>query len=248
MDLDVALREEEPDVPEEDDSTKIKNKYEKWHKANRMAILIMKRSMYDTVRGGIADTDSAKEFLASIEAKFKESDKAETGNLMNSLMTTKYVDGSVREHIVGLIDIATKLNGLDVAISDPFLVHVALNSLPSEYSQLKSTYNAQKEKWDLNELIAICVHEEQNIRQEKNKVANLVHTHAKNSVKENPKNPAYKAKGSNNFKAATKPNGLKCFFCKKFVGHLKKDCPKYRRWLEKQKAKGVHKQEGAKQG
>ncbi|XP_017191265.1 uncharacterized protein [Malus domestica] len=159
MDLDVALREEEPDVPEEDDSTKITNKYEKWHKANRMAILIMKRAMSDTVRGGTADMESAKEFLASIEAKFKESDKAETGNLMNSLMTTKFVDGSAREHILGLIDIATKLNALDVAISDPFLVHLALNSLPSEYSQLKSTYNAQKEKWNLNELIAICVRE-----------------------------------------------------------------------------------------
>ncbi|XP_050156195.1 uncharacterized protein LOC126630073 [Malus sylvestris] len=159
-DLDVALREKEPDVPEKDDSTKIKNKYEKWHKANMMAILIMKRPMSDTVKGGIANTDSAKEFLASIEAKFNESNKAETGNLMNSLMTTKFVDGSVREHILGLIDIATKLNALDVAISDPFLVHVTLNSLPSEYSQLKSTNNAQKEKWDLNELIAICVHEE----------------------------------------------------------------------------------------
>ncbi|XP_070672112.1 uncharacterized protein [Malus domestica] len=123
MDLDVALREEKPDVPEKDDSTNIKNKYEKWHNANRMAILIMKRPMSDNVR-----------------AKFKESDKAETGNLMNSLMTTKFVDGSVGEHILGLIDITAKLNALGVAISDPFLVHVALNSLP--YSQLKSTYNA----------------------------------------------------------------------------------------------------------
>lgn len=62
------------------------------------------------------------------EAKLKKSDKAEPGNLINSLMTTKFVDGSVREHILGLIDIDTKLNALDVAISDPFLVHVALNS------------------------------------------------------------------------------------------------------------------------
>ena len=88
--------------------------------------------------------ESAKEFLASIEAKFKESDKAENGNLMNSLMTTKFVDGSVREHILGLTDTATKLNALDVAIIDPFLVHVAPNSLPSELLSIEKHLQCSK--------------------------------------------------------------------------------------------------------
>ena len=33
--------------------------------------------------------------------------------------------------------------------------------------------------------------------------------------------------------------GLKCFFCKKFR-HLKRDCRRYKRWLDKQKGKGKH--------
>lgn len=49
-----------------------------------------------------------------------------------------------------------------------FLMHVVLNSLPNEYSQLKSTYDARKKKemWSLNELTVMCVNKEQHIKKE----------------------------------------------------------------------------------
>ncbi|CAL8998293.1 unnamed protein product, partial [Prunus brigantina] len=34
-----------------------------------------------------------------------------------------------------------------------------------------------------------------------------------------------------------KPEGLKCYLCKKF-GHMKRNCDRYKHWLDKQKAKG----------
>lgn len=56
---------------------------------------------------------------------------------MNELMSKKYNDmGCMREHILELLDIGAKLNALDVPMSDPFQVHIALNSLPNEYSRL----------------------------------------------------------------------------------------------------------------
>ncbi|CAL2270081.1 unnamed protein product [Prunus armeniaca] len=55
-----------------------------------------------------------------------------------------------------------------------------------------------------------------------------------------------KEKENNNLKAL-KQVGLKCFFCKK-NGHMKKECRKYKKWLDKQKAKGVNKEKVAKQG
>ncbi|KAM2594083.1 hypothetical protein TB1_043157 [Malus domestica] len=137
MDFDLALRKNELAKPDDDVTAKKKNEYERWVKANRMALL--------------------------------ESEKVETGTLMNTFITTKYLGGDVREHILSMVDAAAKLNALNIKIDDPFLVHLTLNSLSPEYSQLKSTYIAQKQKWDLNELIAICVHEEQNIRQDKGK-------------------------------------------------------------------------------
>lgn len=51
---------------------------------------MIKKSMSNTVRGGIPDSKNAKKYLASIHEKFKESDKAETGNLMNKFMIKKY--------------------------------------------------------------------------------------------------------------------------------------------------------------
>ncbi|XP_068307381.1 uncharacterized protein [Pyrus communis] len=129
----------------------VRAKYERWLKENRNALLVIKKSMSDIVRRGIPKSETVKEYLTSIQEKFKESDKAKIGNLMNELITKKYNGmGCVREHILELLDVGAKLNALDVPMNDAFLVHIALNSLPNEYSQLKSTYNAQKEKWSMN--------------------------------------------------------------------------------------------------
>lgn len=66
--------------------------------------------MTETIKGGIPVCDNAADFLKAIEEKFKESDKAETTNLMNSLSNMKYDEnGSVREHCLKMIDIANKI-------------------------------------------------------------------------------------------------------------------------------------------
>ena len=86
---------------------------------------------------------------------------------MNALTTMRY-DGvqSVREYILKMMDVAGKINALEVPISNTFLVHVIMNSLPENYTQLKVYYNGLLEKWDVNELIAICVSEEERMKKE----------------------------------------------------------------------------------
>lgn len=76
MDLDLALREDEPAAITDQSTAEQKQKKEKWDKSNRMSILIMKRTMAETVRGGIPNNDNAKAFLEAVGAKFKESQKA----------------------------------------------------------------------------------------------------------------------------------------------------------------------------
>ena len=175
MDIDSAIRVEAPAALTEVSTDEEKKAFNKWHRDNRMSLLVMKRAMTETVRGGIPISENAKEFLDSVGEKFKESEKAETGNLMTALTSMQYDGvGSIREHIMKLIDLASKLKNLEITISDEFLVHLALNSLPSQYSQLKVTYNAQKDKWNLNELISICVQEEERLRKEKGKSVHLV--------------------------------------------------------------------------
>lgn len=50
-----------------------------------MALIVMKRYMLEAVRGGIQDTDNAKEFYEAITAKYKKSEKVETSNLIHCL-------------------------------------------------------------------------------------------------------------------------------------------------------------------
>lgn len=230
LDYDIALTDNAPPAPAENDTAEVRANREKWRKANKMAILLMKKSMNERIRGGIADSDSAKTYLASIEAKFKESEKAEVGVLMKTLMTSRYNgDKNIREHIMGLVDVGAKLNSLEVTIGDKFIVHAALNSLPDEYSSLKSSYNAQKESWTMDELIAICVQEEQEIKK-KRQGRSVNYVHNNKVAKPNPK--VNDKPGPSKFNAnyrVNKPIGIRCFFCKKF-GHAKKECNRYKRW------------------
>ncbi|GAV76943.1 UBN2_2 domain-containing protein [Cephalotus follicularis] len=95
---------------------------------------------------------------------------------MTSLTNMHYDgNGNVREHIMNMIDLVSKLNSLDVFISNSFLVHLALNSLPSQFGKLKVTYNVSREKWGLNKLISIFAQEEERLRRERGEKVNLVH-------------------------------------------------------------------------
>ncbi|XP_019261993.1 PREDICTED: uncharacterized protein LOC109239856 [Nicotiana attenuata] len=202
MDLDFAF-EQKPAEPTTTSTADEKAKYEKWMKANKLSLTIMKRSISYHIKGAIKDNGNAKDFLSAIGQKFLESDKAEIGSLIDSLSTIKYdLVGSVRDHIMKLVNIATKLNNLGVTITDDFLVRQSLRSLPEQFNQLKTTYNAQKDKWSVDELITVCVVEEGRIQKEKVEgVVNFV------SSSRSADYPSYKRKG-----------GLK--FYKKKHGHL----------------------------
>ena len=144
--IDFCLTEAAP-VVTDDSSDQEKAVATEWTRANRMCLLIMKRLMTDIVRGSIADNATAADFLASIAEKFTENAKAETGVLLDSLTSMRYTGSTgMREHIMKIIDTASKLKDLNMPLDDQFVIHQTLNSLPSQYSQLKTTYNAQKDK------------------------------------------------------------------------------------------------------
>ena len=60
MDMDLALREDEPARPADGASAIQRSKYEKWKKKNRVALMIIKRHMTDAVRGAVSDLKDAK--------------------------------------------------------------------------------------------------------------------------------------------------------------------------------------------
>jgi hypothetical protein len=59
-----------------------------------------------------------------------------------------------------LCDLGAKLNTLKMGFDIPFMIHLALVSLPDEYENLISSYNNMKEKWTIDELISHIVLDE----------------------------------------------------------------------------------------
>jgi len=149
---------------------------------------------------------------------------------MKKLLSIKHdKSNGVREHIMGMRDIAVKIKSLEVDIFQSFLGHFILNSLHVEYGPFKISYNTHKDKWSINELLTMCVQEEERLKHETPKSAHMV-IHDKENGK---KGKSALGKGKH-FNVEMKLNGNKgkCFFCKK-TGHMKKDCAKYKKWLEK---------------
>ncbi|KAM1804497.1 hypothetical protein ACFX12_030351 [Malus domestica] len=152
---DIAL-DTPQSAPLTDKSSKAeKVEFERWTRANKVALSILESGMTDTVRRGIKRCDLAKDYFKAIESKFKESQKAEIAQYMTLLTTYKFEGGgSVRDHIMRMTDAAEKLNSLDMNICEKQLVFMILQALPLKFSQLKVSDNTQDKSWTVDELIS----------------------------------------------------------------------------------------------
>jgi hypothetical protein len=93
-----------------------------------------------------------------------KNDKAETSTLLANLISMKYSGkGNIKKYIMQMSNLASKLKALNLEFSNDLLVHLVLISLPVQYGQFKVSYNCQKDKWMLNELISFCVQEEERL-------------------------------------------------------------------------------------
>ncbi|GAV84779.1 UBN2_2 domain-containing protein [Cephalotus follicularis] len=133
-----------------------------------MSLMIMKSSISVVIRGAVSDSNNAKTYLVSMEEQFKGSSKAHASTLIMKMLTTRY-DGTsgVREHIMMINDMTPKLKGIEMEISEGFLVHFIRTSLPVQFGPFKINYITQKEKWKMRELIAMCVQEEERLKVER---------------------------------------------------------------------------------
>ncbi|KAM6563696.1 hypothetical protein CsatB_023694 [Cannabis sativa] len=172
MDLDLALRMDRPASLTDTSTSEQRRIYEKWDRSNRMSLMIIKRGIAEAFRGVVSEeVTDATTFLAEIEKRFAKSDKAETSTLLKKLISMKFKGKeNTREYIMEMSHLASKLKALKLELSDDLLVHLVLISLPPQFSQFKVSYNCQREKWTLNELISFCVQEEERLKQEKTEV------------------------------------------------------------------------------
>ncbi|KAD6454718.1 hypothetical protein E3N88_09424 [Mikania micrantha] len=239
MDLDYSLRHEAPSPLDTDFRVEQKKVHDQWERSNRMSLMVIKNSISPTIRGAIPNSENAKVYLDLFEEQFKGTSKTNACIVILKMLTTKYSGpGGVRDHIMMMNDMANQLKTLDMEISEEFLVHFIMTSLPSQFDIFKINYNTQKEKWKMSEMIAMCVQEEERLKHEKPNVAHITTSNP------NKKKYSFKNKGQQGDKS--KPNKFstlgaststfkgtpKCRFCHK-KGHIQSDCLKFKEWLAK---------------
>jgi hypothetical protein len=153
----------------ERDFTPIRMTYDleraKWDASNRKCLMVIKSSIKEAIRGGIPDCETAKEYLKKVESLFTGSSKTYAGTIIKRLVTEKYsFDSGVREHILKMSNMASKLKTIDKGLKYEFLVHLVMSFLPKEFEAFKINYNSQPENWRIEKLVAICVHKEERIK------------------------------------------------------------------------------------
>ena len=162
MDLDLVLRIEQPTPLTVKSSTEDKRDFERWERSNRLSLMIMQRGISETFGGDLSEkVTTAKEFLREIEKRFVKNDKAEISTHLANLISMKFKGKTnIREYILEMSNLASKLKALKLELSEDLLVHLVLISLSAQFSQFKFSYNCQREKQSLNELISYCAQEE----------------------------------------------------------------------------------------
>ncbi|XP_073283278.1 uncharacterized protein [Primulina huaijiensis] len=161
MDIDYAIRKDEPFAITENSIPDDVDLYEKWERSNRLCVMFIKTKISAGMRGSVDQHNNVKELLKAIDEQFQSSDKALASTLIMEFSSLRLTSvRGVREHIMKMRDIAARLKTLEVEMSETFLVHYILCTLPQQYGPFKISYNTHKDKWSINELMTMCVQEE----------------------------------------------------------------------------------------
>ncbi|KAF2308039.1 hypothetical protein GH714_034672 [Hevea brasiliensis] len=227
MGLNLALRVPKLANLTDKSTSDEKREMEKWEKSNHISLMVIKCAIPEAFRGTMSDqVDTAKAFLEDLEKRFAKNEKAKTSTILAKFISMRYTGkGNIREYIMKISDLASKLKALKLDLSEDLLVHLVLISFPAQFSQLKVSYNCQKDSWSLNELISHCVQEEDRLKQERTPSAHLAST-TKDKRKDNKRKKKKEATETAPQKKQHKePTQDGCFFCGAIV-------PRHTWWID----------------
>ena len=117
--------------------------------------------MDEFIRNSIPKTENVKDFLTAIEKKYVKFYKNEKNEYLNMLHSIFYDGASdVRAHIDKLMGYQDKLKAMcmDFGRQD-YMVCFVMGTLPTQFDSIRSSYNAQKDQWGVEEMTFILAKE-----------------------------------------------------------------------------------------
>ncbi|KAF7127367.1 hypothetical protein RHSIM_Rhsim11G0112400 [Rhododendron simsii] len=67
MDLDLAIREDEPPKPTNESSIAVRVAYDRWERSNRLSLMLIKTHISSSIRNSIPSCDKVKDYMKAIE-------------------------------------------------------------------------------------------------------------------------------------------------------------------------------------
>ncbi|KAG8376706.1 hypothetical protein BUALT_Bualt09G0091800 [Buddleja alternifolia] len=129
MDIDYAIRKDEPPAITENSTPRDVVLYERWERSNRLSMMFIKTKISTSIRGSVDQHKNVWALLKAIDEQFVTSDKALASTLIMRFSTSKLTNvRGVCKNIMQMRDIAAQLKTLEVEMSETFLVHYILNS------------------------------------------------------------------------------------------------------------------------
>jgi len=111
-----------------------------------MSVMIIKRYILEAFRDSITEDSNVKKFLEDVLQLFAKNEKAEAGNVLSKLVSMRYKGkGNIRDYIMEMSHLVSKLKTLKLELSEDLLVHLILISLPAHFGKFKVSYNTLKD-------------------------------------------------------------------------------------------------------
>jgi hypothetical protein len=80
-----------------------------WERSNHKCLMVIKERILEGIRGAIPECETVVEYLEKVESQFTGSSKAYASSLIKRLISDKYTSDGVRDHILRVSNIATRL-------------------------------------------------------------------------------------------------------------------------------------------
>ena len=114
--------------------------HRKWFTANKKCLAVIKNTIEPAILGSIPEYHTVTEYLDRIKSQFTGSSKTYATQLIKQLVTERYSgNGGIREHILRMSNLASKLKPMDLTLKEEFLIHLIFASLPKSLTPLLST-------------------------------------------------------------------------------------------------------------